>query len=171
MPVTKAQLPMLHGRKLADGGYVEPVRPVLRCDVCGECYSATPGDYWNLPDDHVFECCGEPCDLVVKSTRYEPWPASSAHGVRANETRGTGPTFNRWPADRPDIAYVTEDGAFLCVTCANGGNGSRAADDDVIFAGKGIDPQWHIIGAQTVGRNEDQDATVCSHCSRAILPA
>jgi hypothetical protein len=84
----------------------------------------------------------------------------------ANEIRNTGPLWNRWPADLPQVQYITADGAQLCVTCANGGNGSRASDSN-------LDPQcqedrqWRVIGASTVtvGR------VVCAHCERDIVPS
>ena len=85
--------------------------------------------------------------------------------VRAGEIRFTGPRYNRWPANHPEIAYVTEDGAFLCVTCANGGNGSRSADDDVMYAARGSEPQWKIVGAQT-----NESTVQCAHCERDIEP-
>jgi hypothetical protein len=76
--------------------------------------------------------------------------------VQANEIRSTGPKFDTWPASLPQVAYVMADGVFLCVTCANGGNGSEAsttAESD----------QWRIIGAQV----NDQPET-CAHCNRTI---
>lgn len=45
-------------------------RPILYCPVCGAEYSAHAGDYFLARPDHVFECCGEPMLLVVKTTRY-----------------------------------------------------------------------------------------------------
>ena len=77
--------------------------------------------------------------------------------VRANETRSTGPAFDHWPASLPQVSYVVADGGFLCVTCANGGNGSEAntATD--------TDPQWRIVGAQVNGED-----TPCDHCGRII---
>ena len=36
--------------------YNEGGRVFLFCDVCGAEYSATKGDYWNHPSDHVFTC-------------------------------------------------------------------------------------------------------------------
>lgn len=80
--------------------------------------------------------------------------------VQANEVRSTGPSFDTWPANLPQVAYVTKDGAFLCVTCANGGNGSAASISSV-------DPQWQIVGAQTL-ENHDRDARRCAHCCRFI---
>jgi len=41
---------------------------ILHCPACGAEYSGNAGDYWNLPDDHVFYCeCGEEMELVIKS--------------------------------------------------------------------------------------------------------
>jgi hypothetical protein len=76
--------------------------------------------------------------------------------VLANEIRSTGPAFDSWPASLPQVSYVTEDGGFLCVTCANGGNGSEAS----ITADS---LQWRIIGAQI-----NDDDTPCDHCNRII---
>lgn len=75
MPVTKRDLPDVQGRKLANGAYIEPVRPVLYCRSCGATYSATPGDYWNAEGGKVLTCdeCGEPLELAHKLTRYVPW--------------------------------------------------------------------------------------------------
>lgn len=87
------------------------------------------------------------------NSRFE---SKSSKIVRANETRGTGPKWNRWPASLPQVSYVMADGGFLCYVCANGGNGSEAsttADSD----------QWRIIGAQV----NDYDTT-CDHCARII---
>jgi hypothetical protein len=80
--------------------------------------------------------------------------------VKANETRGTGPTFDSWPANLPQIAYVTADSAFLCVTCANGGNGSEASTTS-------DNEQWRIIGAQTLEQCP-RELRVCAHCERYI---
>ena len=85
-----------------------------------------------------------------------------ASTVRANETRGTGPKYDLWPASLPQVAYVTADGAFLCVTCANGGNGSCAADAD-LDAGNPSTDQWRIIGAQV-----NAEPQACAHCERII---
>ena len=76
--------------------------------------------------------------------------------VQANETRITGPSHDAWPAQFPQISYVLGDGGFLCVTCANGGNGSEAnvMTDDL---------QWKIIGAQV-----NNGPTQCDHCYRFI---
>jgi hypothetical protein len=76
--------------------------------------------------------------------------------VGANEIRSTGPTFDHWPASLPHVSYVMADGAFLCVTCANGGNGSLAS-------AQADDEQWRIIGAQV-----NEDDTACAHCDRII---
>jgi hypothetical protein len=82
--------------------------------------------------------------------------------VLANEIRSTGPTWNRFPANLPQVAYITDDGGQLCVTCANGGNESEATlkeSDDP------SDRQWQIIGAQTWS-----DPVQCDHCNRTIQP-
>lgn len=43
-------------------------RPVLYCRVCGEQSSANARDYFALPPEYVFKCCGELMRLVtVKS--------------------------------------------------------------------------------------------------------
>lgn len=74
------------------------------------------------------------------------------------------PAFDYWPADHPTIAYITGDGGRLCVACANGENGSRAADPDVRdVALADADPQWRIIGAQTADPGDR-----CDHCGRAF---
>jgi hypothetical protein len=78
----------------------------------------------------------------------------SATIVEANETRGTGPTWDHWPSSLPQISYVTEDGAILCVTCANR-DGSTERD---------ADKQWRIIGAQV-----NDEPTQCQHCYRMIV--
>lgn len=46
-------------------GMIGP-RPFLYCEYCGAEYSANAGDYWDLPDTHIFECCGVPNLLVTK---------------------------------------------------------------------------------------------------------
>lgn len=76
--------------------------------------------------------------------------------VRANETRGTGPAYDRWPVSLPQVSYVTADGGFLCVYCANGAHQSDASTIDV-------SDQWRIIGAQV-----NADDTPCDHCGRII---
>ena len=47
-------------------------RVVMYCYECGAMYSADKGDYWNYPDDHTFTCCGVPCVLGRKETRFVP---------------------------------------------------------------------------------------------------
>jgi hypothetical protein len=88
----------------------------------------------------------------------------SRQTVQANEIKSTGPTWDRWPANLPYVAYVTADGGFLCVTCANGGNGSRAAEKNL---DRDADMEWYVIGAQTL-ENFPIDDQVCAHCDRAI---
>jgi hypothetical protein len=41
-------------------------RKILYCKICGSEYSGNAGDYWHLPDNHVFKCCNEPMELVTK---------------------------------------------------------------------------------------------------------
>jgi hypothetical protein len=42
------------------------------CPSCGGEYSASSGDYWNLPEDYVFKCgeCKNEMQLATKSTVY-----------------------------------------------------------------------------------------------------
>lgn len=82
-----------------------------------------------------------------------------ADTVRAFEIRNQGPQHDSWPAQFPQISYVLADGGFVCVTCANGGNGSLASTDT-------DDPQWRIVGAQVNLRD-----TQCDHCYRTISAA
>jgi hypothetical protein len=79
--------------------------------------------------------------------------------VKANEHRDTGPLYDRWPASLPIVSFCLADGGFLCVTCANGGNGSLASIAD------GTEPQWRVIGAQC-----NDYPTTCDHCNRIIAP-
>jgi len=51
---------------------------ILHCPSCGAEYSGNAGDYWDLPDDHVFICENRHCfgvemELVNKvvTVRYE----------------------------------------------------------------------------------------------------
>ena len=46
---------------------------ILYCSCCGAEYSGNAGDYWNLPDDHVFVCeyCDVEMELVTKVTTTE----------------------------------------------------------------------------------------------------
>ena len=49
-------------------------RKILHCPKCCAEYSGNAGDYWYLPDDHVFFCnCGAEMELVNKlvSTLYK----------------------------------------------------------------------------------------------------
>jgi len=47
-----------------------PRGSMLYCDKCGEENSATYGDYFMAPDDHVFKHCGRNMRLVTKGTVY-----------------------------------------------------------------------------------------------------
>jgi hypothetical protein len=46
-------------------------RSILRCSVCGTEASANKGDYFQLPETHVFRCCNMPMARVVKETRWK----------------------------------------------------------------------------------------------------
>ncbi len=75
-PVTVGDLPAWEQseERMARSGsryYIEPRHPSLFCEVCGETYSANPGDYFALPKDHIFECHGEPMRLVMVRTVME----------------------------------------------------------------------------------------------------
>ena len=41
----------------------------LVCPICFGEYSAHAGDYWNLPKDHVMQCCDVDMRLVRRETR------------------------------------------------------------------------------------------------------
>ena len=44
----------------------------LLCEVCGDEYSANPGDYFDKATDHEFKCCNHvPMALVRKTVSYE----------------------------------------------------------------------------------------------------
>lgn len=75
MAITKADLPELRAERLPSGAYLEPKRPVLFCAHCAEEWSADPGDYWNLPDEHVFRCtrCCRAMRLVMRRTVREDY--------------------------------------------------------------------------------------------------
>jgi hypothetical protein len=47
-------------------------RPILYCRVCGEENSANAGDYFHHVKHHVFTCCDQNMELVVKRVVYEP---------------------------------------------------------------------------------------------------
>jgi len=46
-------------------------RKILHCPVCDVEYSGNAGDYWNVPDNHVFHCtdCHVEMELVNKIVR------------------------------------------------------------------------------------------------------
>jgi len=44
------------------------VSEFLFCSICGAEYSANSGDYWNLSDNYIFNCCDESMQLAVKHT-------------------------------------------------------------------------------------------------------
>ena len=72
MLITKKDLPRLVTR----AGWKGPI-PFLYCLACRTEASADTGDYWELPNDHVFICseaCGfRPLLLVTKRTIIEDW--------------------------------------------------------------------------------------------------
>ena len=43
---------------------------MLYCDICGSESSALAGDYFQLPGDYVFKCCGYPMWLVRKEVKH-----------------------------------------------------------------------------------------------------
>jgi hypothetical protein len=61
--VRRQDLPNLTGTKRTEPD------PFLYCEVCRAHYSANAGDYWAVPQDHVFTCCEEPMRLVRQVTR------------------------------------------------------------------------------------------------------
>ena len=64
--LTKRDLPDLLG--------VPQPHPFMFCQWCGAQFSAHRGDYWSLPDSHVFECeCGQGMALATKQTRFVPY--------------------------------------------------------------------------------------------------
>jgi len=48
-------------------------REILHCAVCGAEYSGNAGDYFMLPDDHIFTHCEQEMELVAKivTIRYK----------------------------------------------------------------------------------------------------
>lgn len=46
-------------------------KSLLYCFGCGVEFSANKGDYWNIPENHIFTHCGENMQLVTKKTVYE----------------------------------------------------------------------------------------------------
>jgi hypothetical protein len=43
---------------------------VMYCRVCGQSASASSGDYWDVADDYVFHCCGQPMALGRFVTKF-----------------------------------------------------------------------------------------------------
>jgi DNA replicative helicase MCM subunit Mcm2 (Cdc46/Mcm family) len=79
--VLKSDLPHITARKTTSGHSIEPVRPMLYCDQCGEQYSADPGDYFYAPPDYLFVCAEAECDknelrLVSRRVTFEDWKAA-----------------------------------------------------------------------------------------------
>jgi hypothetical protein len=59
------------------------------------------------------------------------------------------------------VIYYCEDGAVLCVGCANGENGSLASEEQ-------DDRQWHLIGADVFWEGAPE---TCEHCGASIESA
>ena len=72
---------------------------------------------------------------------------------------GKLPAF-AWPGGYP-IYYVTRDGGELCPKCANGENGSEAAESH-------DDAQWELAGQ---GLHWEGDPLMCAHCGSEIESA
>lgn len=83
----------------------------------------------------------------------------------AREPDGTLPRFGM-PGRYPMI-YLTADGGILCPDCANGKNGSRAADKD-IDPERGDDDQWRIVAQDIFWEGRP---TTCDHCEKEIESA
>ena len=56
-------------KKNMSNQYMLPIsqRQILHCPSCNGEWSGNPGDYWNLPDDHVFKC--SECDVELELVR------------------------------------------------------------------------------------------------------
>lgn len=52
--------------KLQDQLGMAGPRPFLYCDECGQESSAHAGDYFNVPDDYIFRCCGQNMRFVTR---------------------------------------------------------------------------------------------------------
>lgn len=59
--------------QLKDQLEMKTPRPILKCMDCGQEFSAHKGDYFQLPDSHVFICeaCDIPMRLVTKQVTYK----------------------------------------------------------------------------------------------------
>jgi len=65
------------------------------------------------------------------------------------------------PLTRDNAVFICMDGGCLCPDCADGKNGSRAADPD-LDKDCPDDHQWITIGAQVA------DMEKCDHCGKVI---
>ncbi len=45
-------------------------KEIMFCLTCGAEYSANSGDYFNVPDNHTFQCCNRDLQLTTKSVVY-----------------------------------------------------------------------------------------------------
>ena len=58
-------------------------KPILACQgECGGEFSASRGDYWNVPEDTFMTCCGKPMILVTKHTIYRPYKIQATASTR-----------------------------------------------------------------------------------------
>lgn len=88
--------------------------------------------------------------------------------MNTNLTRnenGTLPAY-AWPGGYP-IYYLCADGGILCPACANGENGSLAADE-TLDPDCPDDDQWRIV-AQDI--HWEGQPLVCDHCGKKIESA
>jgi hypothetical protein len=67
-----------------------------------------------------------------------------------------------WPGGYP-ILYITGDGGILCPACANGENGSEAANPDCAD-----DPQWNVTAYDVYWEGPSES---CAHCNADIKSA
>ena len=70
-----------------------------------------------------------------------------------------------WPGGYP-IVYIVADGGTLCPACANGENGSQAAD--AIDPQCPDDKQWRVIGFSI---HYEGPPEICDHCGTEVESA
>ena len=61
---------MIYVDDLFELGDARGVNAFLLCEDCGTRASATKGDYFWMPADRAFECCGEPM-VLARELRHE----------------------------------------------------------------------------------------------------
>lgn len=59
-------------KNLKDGIIDKSYHAIMYCEVCGMENSANSGDYWNIPEDYHFKCCGKTMILAEKKTLIQP---------------------------------------------------------------------------------------------------